>query len=105
MAITVYALIFLHLCIDVVSKMEFSFETKNIHSSTYPWLIAVHYVAVCSITIIRFVKLPQTFIFPLCEIGVALLMLILQERAIYKYEDFKNIHLRFYFLTAFYAIA
>lgn len=105
MAIIVYALIFAHLCIDVVSKMEFSFETKNIHSSTYPWLLAIHYTFMCTLTIIRFENLPKNFIFPLCEIGVAFIMLIFQERAIYKYEDFKNIHLRFYFLTAFYAFA
>lgn len=85
--------------------MEFSFETKNVHVSTYPWLIVIHYISMSSLTVLRFLDLKQKFIFPLCEIGAVLLMLILQERALYKYVDFKNIQIRFYFLTALYALA
>lgn len=78
MSIIVYVLICVHLCIDIVSKIEFSFETKNVHTSTYPWLIGIHYIVLISLTVLRFVNLPQKFIFPLCEIGAAIIMLILQ---------------------------
>lgn len=85
--------------------MEFSFETKNVHVSTYPWLIVVHYTFMSSLTVLRYVDLTLNYIFPLCEIGAVLFMLVLQEKALYKYVDFKNVKLRFYFLTAFYALA
>ncbi len=62
----VYLLVVVHVGIDVISKMEFSFETKNVHSSTYPWMMALQYMFVATMSVLRFIRLPQPYILPLC---------------------------------------
>lgn len=103
-SIFVYLLLLTHVVIDILSKIEFSFESKNVHTSTYPWILAVHYIGVVVITVVRFVPLPMMYIFPLCEIAATLLLFVVQYRSISKYQDYKNLMLRFYLLSCFYAL-
>lgn len=105
MSIIVYGLLLVNVTIDIFSKVEFSYETKNLHSSTYPWFIALHYLVFCSLTVQRYLNIDKTFIFPLCEALSIVLLIIIQFRAIMKYQEFKSLQLRFYFLSVFYAIA
>ena len=66
LSVVVYALLLTHIVIDVISKIEFSFETKNLHSSTHPWFIALHYFIMVSLTVVRYINFSKGFIFPLC---------------------------------------
>lgn len=86
MSIVVYGLLLMHIAIDIASKIEFSFETKNLHSSTYPWFIVLHYLLVGSITVLRYLNFSQNFIFPLCEVMAFALLILVQSRALMKYE-------------------
>jgi hypothetical protein len=105
MSVVVYALLITHIVIDMISKIEFSFETKNLHSSTYPWFIALHYFILTAITVLRYLNFSKGFVFPLCSILSFGLLILIQFRTIMKYEQFKNLHIRFYFLTCFFAVA